>query len=54
MQETQEMPVGYLGRADTMEEEMATHSRIIAWKTPWSKESAGLQIVTKSRIQLND
>ena len=30
MQETEEMWVGYLGWEDTMEEEMATHSRIIA------------------------
>ena len=25
-----------LGREDPLEEEMATHSRILAWRTPWS------------------
>ena len=32
MQETQEMVVRYLGREDSLEEEMATHSSILAWK----------------------
>ena len=31
MQETQ---VGSLGREDPLEEEMATHSRILAWRIP--------------------
>ena len=32
MQEPQEMVVRYLGREDSLEEEMATHSSILAWK----------------------
>ena len=32
MQETQEMVVRYLGREDSLEEEIATHSSILAWK----------------------
>ena len=32
MQETQEMQVQPLGGEDPLEEEMATHSRILAWK----------------------
>ena len=32
MQETQEMVVRYLGREDSLEEEMATHSSILAWR----------------------
>ena len=34
MQETQETRVRSLGREDPLEEEMATHSSILAWKIP--------------------
>jgi len=33
MQETQEMQVQSLAREDTLEEEMAPHSRILAWRS---------------------
>ena len=36
MQETYVRP---LGREDPLEKEMATHSRILAWRIPWTKES---------------
>ena len=36
MQETQEMQVQSLGWEDALEKEMATHSSILAWETPWS------------------
>ena len=39
---TQEMQVGSLSREDPLEEEMATHSRILAWKIPWTEEPSGL------------
>ena len=29
------------GWEDPLEEEMATHSRILAWKTPWTEEPGG-------------
>ena len=32
-----------LGREDPLEKEMATHSRILAWRTPWTGELGGLQ-----------
>ena len=37
------------------EEEMATHSSILAWKVSWAEEPGGLQSmgVTKSQTQLN-
>ena len=38
----QETQVQSLGREDTLEEEMATHSRILAWKIPWTEEPGGL------------
>ena len=37
MQETQEMQVASLGKEDPSEEEMATHSRILAWEIPWTE-----------------
>ena len=43
MQETQEMWVRYLGQEDPLEEEMATHSSILAWEAPWTEESGRLQ-----------
>jgi len=52
----QETQVQSLGREDPLEKEMATHSRILAWKIPWTEEPGGLQSmgVTKSRAQLGD
>ena len=39
----QEMQVQSLGREDPLEEEMATHSNILAWEIPWTEEPGGLQ-----------
>ena len=39
MQETQ---VRSLGWEDPLEEEMATHSSILAWRIPWREETRGL------------
>ena len=41
MQETQETQVRFLGGEDPVEEDMATHSSILAWKTPWTEEPGG-------------
>ena len=35
--ETQEIWIQPLGREDALEEEMATHSTILAWKIPWTE-----------------
>ena len=43
MQETEEMRVQSLGWEDPPEEEMATHSSILAWRLPWTEEPDGLQ-----------
>ena len=40
MQETQ---VQFLGQEDPLEKEMATHSSILAWRTPWTEEPGRLQ-----------
>ena len=47
MQETQETWVQPLGREDPLEEEMATHSRILAWETPWTEGPNGLQSIVR-------
>ena len=41
MQETQETWVQSLGWEDPLEEEMATHFGILAWKIPWTEEPDG-------------
>ena len=47
MQETQ---VWSLGLEDPLEEGMATHSSILAWKIPWTEEPARLQSMGLQRI----
>ena len=37
------MWVRSLGWEDPLEEEMATHSGILAWRIPWTKEPGRLQ-----------
>ena len=46
MQETQ---VQSLGREDPLEKEMATHSRVLAWRIPWTEEPGGLQSIGSQR-----
>ena len=41
----QETAVQSLGQEDPQEEEMATHSSILAWRIPWTEEPGGLQSV---------
>ena len=43
MQEMEETWNRSLGQEDPLEEGMATLSRILAWKIPWTEEPAGLQ-----------
>ena len=43
MQETQEIWVQSLGQEDPLEEEMATRSRVLAWRIPWTEEPGELQ-----------
>ena len=42
-----------LGREDTLEKEMETHSSILAWKIPWTEEPGGLQSMGSQRIGHN-
>ena len=52
MQEMQE--IRSLGQEDPLEEEMAAHSSVLAWRIPWTEEPGGLQSVgsQESRTRL--
>ena len=50
MQEPQEMWVGSLGQEDPLEEGVATHSSILAWRIPWTEEPGGLQSMGLQRV----
>ena len=39
----QEMQVQSLGQEDPLEMETAPHSRILAWRIPWTEKPGGLQ-----------
>ena len=45
-----EMRVQTLGREDLLEEGMATHSSICAWRIPWTEETVGLQSTESQRV----
>ena len=50
-QELQETQVRFLGKEDPLEEEeMATHSSILAWRIPWTEEPGGLQSMGSQRV----
>ena len=51
MQETKEMHVSSLGWEDFLEEKMATHSSILAWRIPWTEEPGGLQSRGSKRVE---
>ena len=36
---------------DPLEESMATHSRILAWRIPWTEEPTGLQSMGSQRVR---
>ena len=54
MQVTQEMWVRSLSWEDPLEEEMATHSSLLAWRIPWTEEPGGPQSMgLQSQTQLS-
>ena len=48
MQETQVLS---LGQEDPLEEEMAIHSSIVAWRIPWTEELEGLQSIWSQKFR---
>ena len=51
MQEMQDTWVQSLSQEDPLEEGMATHSSIIAWRIPWTEEPGGLQSTASQRVR---
>ena len=46
----QEVQVRFRGREDPVEKEMATHSSILPWETPWTEEPGGIQTTGLRRV----
>ena len=49
----QETWVQSLGQEDPLQEGMATHSSILAWRIPWTEEPGGLQSMGSQRARHN-
>ena len=49
--ETQKMQIPSLDQEDPLEEGMATHSSILAWRIPWTEEPGGLQSKGSQRLR---
>ena len=45
------MQVQSLDQEDPLEKGMATHSRILAWRIPWTEELSGLQSIGLQRVR---
>ena len=43
-----------LGQEDPLEQEMATHSSILAWKTPSTEEPGGLQSMGSQALDMTE
>ena len=48
MQKTRQSSIS--GGEDPLEEGMATHSSILAWKIPWTEEPGGIQSMISQRV----
>ena len=42
-----------LGQEDPLEEGMATHASILAWRIPWTEEPGRLQSIGSQRVEHN-
>ena len=51
MQETQKTRIQFLGGEDPLEEGMATHSSVPAWRIPWTEEPGGPQSTRSQRVR---
>jgi len=43
-----------LGWEDPLEEGMASHSSILAWRIPWTEEPGGLQSIRSHRVDMTE
>ena len=44
------MQVPSLSQEDPLEEKIATHPSILAWRIPWTEEPGGLQFIRSQRV----
>ena len=51
MQEMQEIQFLSLGGADPLDEGMATHSTVLAWRIPWTEEPGAIQSTGSQRVE---
>ena len=42
-----------LGREDALEEGMANHSSVLAWRIPWTEDPGGLRAIGSQRVGVN-
>ena len=54
MQETQEIQVQSLAPEGPLEEGMAIHSSILAWRIPWTKEPGGLLSIGSDMTEVTE
>ena len=45
-----ETRVQSLGQEDSLEEGMATHPSVLAWRIPWTEEPGGLQSMGSQKV----
>ena len=50
----QEMQVRFLGQEDPLEDSMATHASILAWRTPWTEEPGGPQSMGLKELEMTE
>ena len=51
----QKTQIQSLGQEDPLEEGMATHSSVLAWRIPWTEEPGGQQSMgSQSQTQLSN
>ena len=53
VQETEEIQVQFLGQEDPLEEEMLTHSSILACKISWTEKPGRLRSIGSQRVRHN-
>ena len=53
IQVTRKMRVGTLGREDSLEEGIATHSRVLVWRIPWTEELGRLESKVSRKVGHN-
>ena len=48
------MWVQFLGQGEPLDQEMATHSSIFAWRIPWTEDPGELQSMGSQRVWVTD